>query len=976
MKNRKQFISIFLVFSLVASLLVLPAMATESRKVTETINLGTGVTAKKYEIVGTYGTTAGNTITATSVEFTPGEYVPVVFADNAGWASRLSKHYTTATNGYGYDVAAIMNGSFFGMSNSFLVSMYVSNGRVACAHSGLTDNMIAFMPDGSIKTVQSSLSYRLLIDGVEVPSGLGYINKRSDKGKWTDKFYYYDSACGSKSDSSQCDVNGTELICKRTNNTELVIGGTMTAEVVEVHKDSKGNKFNLDDKRVSDYFALFVKNGSSLQKYADVKPGSVIEISVDETIEESREIMENASSVIANIGWLVKDGVDQTATEKEIGTHAVTLCRGWTALGFKDDGSMIFFVNDDKNGSDTYNGVNNRLSMRDVAKNLLEMGYTNVIRFDGGGSSALYVNNDGSGKPGYLAVSEDRAVTDTVMIVKKSSLEDAEYTAALKAAIDETAKTLETDKANEALKEAYNYAVNKYGDGHPTSGEVAQAFAALTRVGSSTAELDKAILSAERIKYTDYSEEELQKIYDAYKYAKAVRSTKNAASESILKAAEELNAAISLDRENLASGKTYTGAAGRGGYAGDLTDGKIEGGDYDTKMWNCLNSQPNQDGIVTLDLGQVYDVNGVSTTVNNWDDGCGIASISKITVEFSTDGKTFTKAAEVTDKDRLGFKQKHFTVSIPEAEGQARYIRYTYSSEGSEHRTFIMVSELEAYKGKPNVQKFGFVNNFNTSITTGHASIFTPDFVTDFKAGTCNIRWSQTAFLEWDEAKQGYKIIGIQSNKEEGTLKEGQIAIAVHNAELEGDTDGSTYNRNYLAKGAVGQYIEFHGIYVDQKTIGAGAYFEIVSADDFDSTYNGILGEQNYEVKINGITDYIAKGDMLVGIAPKTTLNQFKTHFDGKVTVEGMADTGYIGTGCKVTFDGVTYTAVVKGDVDGNGKVEPVDYVAVRLHILQADLLTGEKEAAAHVETELDASVSVLDYVMMRLYILGKAQIK
>lgn len=973
MKNRKQYISIFLVISLVASLFVMPAMAAETRKVTETIDLGSGVTAKKYEITGTYGTTAGNTITATSVEFKPGEYVPVVFADNAGWASRLSKHYKTATESYGYDVAAIMNGSFFGMSNSFLLSMYVSNGRVSCAHAGLTDNMVAFMPDGSIKTVQSSLSYRLLIDGVEVPSGLGYINKRSDAGKWTDKFYYYDSACGTKSDSGE---NGTELICRRTNNTELVIGGTMTAEVVEVHKDSKGNEFNLDDKRVSDYFALFVKNGSSLQKYADVKPGAVIEISVDETIEESREIMENASSVIANIGWLVKDGVDQTAIEDTIGTHEVTLCRGWTALGFKDDGSMILFVNDDKNGSATYNGVNNRLSMRDVAKNLLELGYTNVIRFDGGGSSALYVNNDGSGKPGYLAVSEDRPVTDTVMIVKKSSLEDAEYTAALKAAIDETAKTLETDTANEALKAAYDYAVSKYGDGHPTSGEVAQAFAVLSRVGSSTAELDKAILAAERITYTDYSEEELQKIYDAYKYAKAVRSTKNAASESILKAAADLNAAISLARENVASGKTYTGAAGRGGYAGNLTDGKIEGGDYDTKIWNGINAA--QDGSVTLDLGQVYDINGVSTTINSWDDGCGIAAVSKITVEFSTDGKTFTKAAEVTDKERLGYKQKHFTVSIPEAEGQARYIRYTYSSEGSTYRTFIMVSEIEAYKGKPNVQKFGFANNFNTKILTGQASIFTSDFVTDFATADCNIKWSQTAFLEWDEAKQGYKIIGIKApnNKEEGTLKEGQIAIAVHNAQFEGDTDGSTYNANYLAKGAIGQYIEFHGIYIDQKTIGAGAYFEVVSADDFDSNYNGILGEQNYEVKITGITDYITKGDMLIGVAPKTTLNQFKTHFDGEVTVEGMANTGYIGTGCKVTFDGVTYTAVVKGDVDGNGKVEPVDYVAVRLHILQANLLTGVKEAAAHVASELDANISVLDYVMMRLYILGKAQIK
>ena len=157
----------------------------------------------------------------------------------------LSTHYNKANERFGYEVVAAMNGSFFSMANGYLNSMFISNGRVSCAHAGLSDNLVVFMPDGTIETVKSCLSYRLMIDGVEVPAGLGQINKYNDSGKWNDKFYYFDVSCGTKSDSAQCDVNGTELICKKLAGTDLVVGGTMLAEVVEVKKDSKGNNLLL-----------------------------------------------------------------------------------------------------------------------------------------------------------------------------------------------------------------------------------------------------------------------------------------------------------------------------------------------------------------------------------------------------------------------------------------------------------------------------------------------------------------------------------------------------------------------------------------------------------------------------------------------------------------------------------------------------------------------------------------------------------
>ena len=115
MKLRKSFMSLFLVIALLAALFAVPVSADDNRKVTNTIDLGDGIIATTYRITGTAGSTAGKTVPAASVEFKPGEYIPLVFANNAGWRSLLSTHYNKANERFGYEVVAAMNGSFFSM---------------------------------------------------------------------------------------------------------------------------------------------------------------------------------------------------------------------------------------------------------------------------------------------------------------------------------------------------------------------------------------------------------------------------------------------------------------------------------------------------------------------------------------------------------------------------------------------------------------------------------------------------------------------------------------------------------------------------------------------------------------------------------------------------------------------------------------------------------------------------------------------
>lgn len=65
----------------------------------------------------------------------------------------------------------------------------------------------------------------------------------------------------------------------------------------------------------------------------------------------------------------------------------------------------------------------------------------------------------------------------------------------------------------------------------------------------------------------------------------------------------------------------------------------------------------------------------------------------------------------------------------------------------------------------------------------------------------------------------------------------------------------------------------------------------------------------------------------------------------------------------------ITKTLCVKGDVNGDGMVTTLDYIAVKLHILGVKGLTGVNLKAALVNG--DNTPSIYDYIKVRLHILG-----
>ncbi|MBQ5837311.1 MAG: SH3 domain-containing protein [Clostridia bacterium] len=116
---------------------------------------------------------------------------------------------------------------------------------------------------------------------------------------------------------------------------------------------------------------------------------------------------------------------------------------------------------------------------------------------------------------------------------------------------------------------------------------------------------------------------------------------------------------------------------------------------------------------------------------------------------------------------------------------------------------------------------------------------------------------------------------------------------------------------------------------------------------------------------------------VLNGVALKTAVKDLLPSFTGNVSIVDalgtpLAEDDFVGTGCKilVSKNGTTYTAatfLVKGDIDGDGKVSTYDYLRVKRHFMGTLKLEGVYLKAALLSGR--DKVTVADYVLIkRLY--------
>ena len=933
------------------------------------VNVNDDVTYQRYDL--TSGVT-GDTVDAVAMEFDPADgYIPMAFISNAGSATRLKSHYNTAVNKYGYDVVGIINGSFFSMADGTLVHSVVSNGKVFSSHAGDSADVIAFTEDGKAYAVTSCLDFGLYINGASVGS-IYYVNKthgtsESKASGWGNGYYYYDTSCGKIADTNPY-VNGYHVLCKKIDNTDLVVGRTMKGEVISVTHAADQLNVSEGYEDESDKFVIFVKETSTNAKYVkDLKEGDSVNVTVTETVESSREIMEKANSAIANVGWLVKDGVDRTYIDSIIGTHKVTttLAR-WTALGTRPDGSWVFFTSD---GGST--GSKPNTTLRDVAAAMIQMGCNNVFRMDGGGSTAMYTKNTGSGEPGYLMLSGTestcRAVSDCILIVKKSSVQKAELTEALQNRIAELKAGGSLEAAvQEAVEEAETYLSES---DVPVTGTVRSLLAKINEVASGKGELQNLLANAYGVSYKDYSEEVLTELRAAYANGNAVFGDPEATGEQVRAAADALaywlaltgdqeiplsiGAKYTIDQGAVYSNPTYVEAITDDGKR--LTDGRKGSTEITSPAYTAFEKGSSQKPVITIDLGEVKDADSFKLYAGVRGDW-GISAPVSVLVEVSEDGSAYTAAGTMKGSEGRVYNESAPCKStelklVLDSAVKVRYARFTVTTTGN----FGWFDELEVCKNVKPVQNAIYITQFNKQILTNNCSIFTSTVGNLSDQTAVNAKYTQNVFLKWDE-EAGYYVVtkntfggGSAPNL---VLGEGEILLAVH-----GDSGTAGYpNRQLASKIKVGDRVAFYGVDFENESIGVAPY-----AFRLDYTVKFV----NYDNKVISEKKYTYGDPVEIPEEPTRPDANGKSYkfagWDKEVAATVTEDATY-----KATY--TEGAAFVPGDVNGNGKIDASDYAMAKRAYLKTYTLSEEQLMRADINknNKLDAS----EYAMIKRHYL------
>ena len=129
----------------------------------------------------------------------------------------------------------------------------------------------------------------------------------------------------------------------------------------------------------------------------------------------------------------------------------------------------------------------------------------------------------------------------------------------------------------------------------------------------------------------------------------------------------------------------------------------------------------------------------------------------------------------------------------------------------------------------------------------------------------------------------------------------------------------------------------------------------------------GLRKKEQYVLGIplhSNIKEFIDKVNHLNGV----TLKNFKNSENIELK-EGSIATGMTFT-LNFKENDYSYRIVIKGDVNGDGKIYATDYVKVKNHIMGKSSLTGPYLIAADINE--DDKIYATDYVQIKNHIMGR----
>ncbi len=184
---------------------------------------------------------------------------------------------------------------------------------------------------------------------------------------------------------------------------------------------------------------------------------------------------------------------------------------------------------------------------------------------------------------------------------------------------------------------------------------------------------------------------------------------------------------------------------------------------------------------------------------------------------------------------------------------------------------------------------------------------------------------------------------------------------------------GATYESNGTQASSVTTFTAAEladGTLRDRINSGAGKTYYFQHSTEKYPVLREYKGFTLWDVILKDNSDYAADDTQIFRVDTLTDLSGFKAEFVTEVKVYNgeneVSVNGYIGTGYTVkSFDGkVVKEIAVTGDVDGDGSISALDYIAIKQYLKEAIIFSDIQRVAGDLDES--GELSSLDYIAMK----------
>lgn len=295
----------------------------------------------------------------------------------------------------GKRVLSGINGDYFVMATGDPLGIVVTDGVLRSSASYL--NALGFRADGTAFIGTPSLDLKANFKGYSLK--IADINKA----RTANGFYIFTEDFGATTKNT---VAGIDVILTPiTAGSQLKIGSTVSCKVEKVIEATGATAIPKGK------FVMSISNkaGAWLQEtIRSLQPGD----SVDIKISSSDTRWNQANCAVGAMYWILKDGkVDTSISDGDSAPR--------TAVGVKEDGSVVFYTIDGRQS-----GLSIGATIQMVAQRLQELGCSNAVLLDGGGSTTMvstYPDFSTSSTINSPSEGTARSVTNAIFLVSNLS---------------------------------------------------------------------------------------------------------------------------------------------------------------------------------------------------------------------------------------------------------------------------------------------------------------------------------------------------------------------------------------------------------------------------------------------------------------------------------------------------------------------------------------------------------------------------